>query len=92
MMPRMIPDILNDDLFRPLSKLSEDIDEATPGSFPQVIFIEPTYTDAPHFGVSSDDHAPSAIKAGQEFLLTVYRQCMIQNPNIRRDRYDCHLR
>src|ERR1700693_455522 len=73
MMPRWIPDILREEHFRPLEKLYNDVKNDLPGDFPQVIFIEPTYTDAPHIGPSSDDHAPSAIKGGQEFLLEAYR-------------------
>src|SRR6266404_8315379 len=34
--------------------------------------MEPAYTDAPHIGPSSDDHAPSGASAGQEFLMKVY--------------------
>jgi hypothetical protein len=37
------------------------------------IIAEPTYTDAPHIGPSSDDHAPSAINGGQKFLLEAYQ-------------------
>ncbi len=72
MMPRWIPDILSENHFRPLAQLFDDV-QGNPNTFPQVIFIEPTYTDAPHLGLSTDDHAPSAVKGGQEFLLEVYR-------------------
>lgn len=73
MMPRWIPDIVSGDHFRPFEKLFEDTENEPPDEFPQVIFVEPAYTDAPHIGLSSDDHAPSAIKGGQEFLLEAYR-------------------
>jgi phospholipase C len=73
MMLRWIPDILREEHFRPLARLYDDVENEPPGDFPQVIFVEPTYTDAPHVGASSDDHAPSAIKGGEEFLLEVYR-------------------
>lgn len=73
MMLTWAPRLLDGDLFRPLEKLSEDVANEPPDSFPKVIFIEPAYTDAPHFGVASDDHAPSAVKGGQEFLQEVYR-------------------
>jgi phospholipase C len=71
MMPRWIREILVGDHFRPFARLYDDVQNDP--EFPQVIFIEPTYTDAPHIGPSSDDHAPSAIKGGQEFLLEAYR-------------------
>jgi phospholipase C len=70
MMIDRLPEILDGDRFRPFETLSGDVlDEA----LPQVVFVEPVYTDAPHVGPSSDDHAPSGIKGGQEFLLEVYR-------------------
>jgi phospholipase C len=73
MMPKWIGDIVTEEHFRPLERLSLDVDDEPPGKFPQVIFIEPTYTDAPHIGFGTDDHAPSAIRDGQKFLLEVYR-------------------
>lgn len=81
MMPRWVPDIVMERNFRPLEHLFSDVENEPPGKFPQVIFIEPAYTDAPHLGVSSDDHAPSAIKGGQEFLLEAYRS-MTNDPDL----------
>ena len=72
MMPRWIPTILETDHFRGFAELGPDILKAAPGEMPQVIFLEPGYTDAPHIGRSSDDHAPSGASAGQEFLMKVY--------------------
>jgi phospholipase C len=72
LMPRWIPDIVREEHFRPFAQLFNDVQNEPPGELPQVIFIEPTYTDAPHIGPSSDDHAPSAIKGGQAFLLEAY--------------------
>jgi phospholipase C len=76
LMPRWIPDILTENHFRPLEKFFNDVENDPPEDRPQVIFIEPAYTDAPHLGASSDDHAPSAIKGGQKFLLESYRGVM----------------
>jgi phospholipase C len=73
LMPRLIPQIVEAKNFRPFSEFFSDVENVPPREFPQVVFLEPAYTDAPHLGVSSDDHAPSAIKGGQEFLLEVYR-------------------
>jgi phospholipase C len=81
MMFRWIPDLLRREHFRPLAELYNDVQNEPPDEFPQVIFIEPTYTDAPHFGPSSDDHAPSAVKGGQKFLLEAYR-CMTRVPDV----------
>ena len=73
MMPKWIPDILTGVHFRPLKRLWDDVQNEPPDEFPQVIFVEPMFTDAPHIGFSFDDHAPSAIKGGQQFLMEVYR-------------------
>jgi phospholipase C len=81
LMPRWIPDILRGEHFRPFAELYHDVQNEPPSEFPQVIFIEPTFTDAPHIGPSGDDHAPSAIKGGQEFLLEVYRS-MARVPDV----------
>jgi phospholipase C len=81
MMLKWIPDIIRKDHFRPFGDFYNDVENQPPDEFPQVIFIEPTYTDAPHIGPSNDDHAPSAIKGGQAFLLEVYR-CITRYPDI----------
>jgi phospholipase C len=81
LMPCWISDIVREEHFRPLEQLYDDVQNDPPGEFPQVIFIEPTYTDAPHIGRSSDDHAPAAIKGGQEFLLEAYR-CITRVPDV----------
>lgn len=81
LMERWIPDILLNKSFRPLASLDEDIDNRDDEPLPEVIFIEPTYTDSPHPGPSSDDHAPTAIKGGQEFLSTAYRLISGEDPD-----------
>lgn len=73
LMPKWLPDILREDHFRPFARFYDDVQNELPDEFPQVIFVEPTYTSAPHIDLPRDDHAPSAIKGGQEFLLEVYR-------------------
>ncbi len=73
MMTRWLPDILKEQHFRPFAQFFDDVQNEPTGELPQVIFLEPTYTDAPHIGIGYDDHAPSAIRGGQEFLLECYR-------------------
>lgn len=80
MMPNQIPRILTSGRFRPLEKLWEDVNSESPEEFPEVIFVEPWYTDGPHASVSRDDHAPSSIVGGQQFLNEVYRSIRA-NPN-----------
>lgn len=72
MMPKWLPEILMGDHFRNFSNLESDLVSTPPDQFPQVIFVEPTYQDAPHLGWSTDAHAPSGISNGQEFLMQVY--------------------
>jgi phospholipase C len=72
MMLRWVPRILGSDNFRPFDRLKSDLESTPPSKLPQVIFVEPTYGDAPHFGHWTDDHAPSGISNGQEFLMQVY--------------------
>ena len=72
MMPRWLPEALLSNHFRSFSDLEGDLMSTPPDQFPQVIFVEPTYQDAPHLGWSTDAHAPSGISNGQEFLMEVY--------------------
>jgi phospholipase C len=72
LMPKWIPEILGNNRFRDFSALGSDLINTPPSKQPQVIFVEPTYTDAPHVGRSTDDHAPSGVSDGQEFLMQVY--------------------
>jgi phospholipase C len=72
MMLKWVPEILGNDHFRSFSDLESDLVNTPPDQLPQVIFIEPTYGDAPHIGPSTDDHAPAGISDGQEFLMQVY--------------------
>src|SRR5438132_10430722 len=70
MMPEWIPRILFDGThFRRLSDLPRDI---VTDDLPQVVFIEPTYTDAPHSREPSDAHPPSSISHSENFLRNVY--------------------
>jgi phospholipase C len=79
LMPRWLPAILFDDHFRDFEDFGPDLLNTPPADLPQVIFVEPTYEDAPHTGFSTDDHAPSGISNGQDFLMQVYN-AVIANP------------
>ena len=78
LMLKWLPDIVSERNFRPLKELSNDVETEPPKEFPEVIFIEPSYTDSPHQGISRDDHAPSAVKGGQQFLLEVYHALTVR--------------
>ncbi len=80
LMPRWIPEILSSDHFVPFSRLVVDVQDESPETFPQVIFVEPVYTDAPHLGSADDDHPPTSIDGGQEFLKRTYLS-LISNPD-----------
>ncbi len=71
LMPHVWPEIASDK-FRRFEQFATDIRDESDETFPQVIFVEPTYTDAPHWGFPSDDHPPSSVAWGQAFLLKVY--------------------
>lgn len=62
--------VMTDQRFRGYGDFQDDLNSNEP--FPQVVFIEPRYTDAPHFEAACDDHAPSPITLGQNFLCQVY--------------------
>lgn len=70
-MPEWIPRIAIDGThFRKLDGLPDDIAKA---DVPEVVFIEPTYTDAPHHREPGDAHPPSSILHSENFLRNVYR-------------------
>ena len=66
------PAVFNPKLYRPFPNLAMDIKNEPATTFPQVIFVEPRYTNAPHVDTPHDDHAPSAVDGGQRFLMEVY--------------------
>jgi phospholipase C len=72
MMLKWVDEILLSDHFRSFDDLEGDLMNTPPDQLPQVIFVEPTYQDAPHLGWATDEHAPSGISNGQEFLMQVY--------------------
>ena len=72
MMLKWVPEILLSNHFRPFNDLATDLMNSPPDDLPQVIFVEPTYQDAPHLGFATDEHAPSGVSNGQEFLMQVY--------------------
>jgi phospholipase C len=79
LMPRWIPRLL-EDKFRGFGQLALDVREESDATFAEVIFVEPTYMDAPHLGTPTDDHFPSSIAGGQDFLRNVYIS-LISNPS-----------
>jgi phospholipase C len=62
--------------FRRYTQLNQDWLSADP--MPNVVFIEPEYTDGPH-SEPNDDHAPTGVEPGQAFLADVY-QTLTSNP------------
>ena len=72
LMPSWLDEILLGNHFSSFDNFARDIQTETDQSFPQVIFVEPRYTNAPHIDTPHDDHAPSAVDGGQRFLMQVY--------------------
>ena len=63
--------------FRRFTHFAADwANDATP--MPPVVFIEPEYTDGPHYD-PNDDHPPTGIAKGQAFLADVY-DALVANP------------
>jgi phospholipase C len=86
LMPRWLPEIVTSltlsDLggpgrFRRYSKFRQEW--TTRPQMPNVIFLEPEYTDGPHAD-PNDDHPPTGAAKGQEFLADVYNT-LISNPD-----------
>jgi phospholipase C len=86
LMPRWLPEITTSlslsafgggGRFRRYSRFAAEwADNAKPT--PQIVFIEPEYTDGPHFD-PNDDHPPTGIAKGQVFLSELYA-ALIANP------------
>jgi len=57
--------------FRRYSRFAEEWGNNA-AAMPQVIFIEPEYTDGPH-GDTNDDHPPTGVAKGQAFLADIYK-------------------
>src|SRR6266478_6194278 len=73
MMPRWLPEIVTGDRFREFDRFATDMELESDSTFPQVIFVEPIYTDAPHDEAEgTDDHSPSSVAGGQRLMLDVY--------------------
>jgi phospholipase C len=74
MMPKVAERIATDlehRFFRNLSWLKNDL--VSQPDFPNVVFIEPTYTSGPHLpGSADDDHPTTSVASGQGFLRRVY--------------------
>jgi phospholipase C len=78
-MPRLWPTIAASEHFRRFDRLAIDAELEPDATWPQVIFIEPTYTDAPHLGEADDDHPPSSILGGQHLMLKAYNALTANN-------------
>ncbi|HVA77445.1 MAG TPA: alkaline phosphatase family protein [Candidatus Binataceae bacterium] len=72
MMPSWAPYTFGSN-FKSFEHFAIDFQLEPESTFPQVIFIEPVYTDAPHEGAEgTDDHSPSSVYGGQELMRQVY--------------------
>jgi phospholipase C len=67
--------------FRAFEQLAHDVGREAADVFPQLILIEPSYTDAPHIGSDhpNDDHPPLAVGFGEQFLRQIY-EALTCNP------------
>jgi len=71
--PWMLDDVAGD-RFRDANRLGEDVLHESDKTFPQLIFVEPSYFDGPVRSdkESNDNRPPSSMAAGEKFLLSVY--------------------
>ena len=69
------------DRFRSAERLAEDVRAEADATFPQFIYIEPSYFDAPfHIGRPPNDNRPPLPMApGERFLLRIY-EALTANP------------
>ncbi|HEY4101826.1 MAG TPA: alkaline phosphatase family protein [Gemmatimonadales bacterium] len=66
--------------FHDVSKLAGDFAGPRAAGDPQVVFIEPCYSDAPFLGIEpNDEHAPRPVTQGERFLHDVY-EALTANP------------
>jgi phospholipase C len=74
LMPHMWDAILDESKFRSFRQLPADVRDEADTTFPQVIFVEPSFNDSPiNFGFPpNDDHPPLPIGPGEHFLRDVY--------------------
>jgi phospholipase C len=63
-----------DNDFKSIGDLAEDVRSEAADTFPQVIFVEPLYTNNPFvsYAQAYDDHSPTPARRGQDFLARVY--------------------
>ena len=71
---------LIDSHFRDFDDFQNDVALESDDTYPQVIFVEPRYADAPHVEAPTDDHPPTPIINGQHFLLKIYSD-LVGNPD-----------
>lgn len=71
--PWLIDDVAGD-RFRDVGRLAEDVTSESDETFPQFIFVEPSYFDGPVRSdkEANDNRPPSSMAAGEKFLLSVY--------------------
>jgi len=70
--------------FRNLSELTHDFKRESAATFPQLVIVEPAYSDDPlvsklHRHVADDNHPPNPMGPGEAFLADVYR-AVTSNP------------
>jgi phospholipase C len=72
LMPRILPLLLTGH-FRRFADLAGDAVRDAASAWPQVVFVEPEYLDAPvHVTGPCDNHPPLAMAAGEAFLARLY--------------------
>ncbi len=70
----MWDDVFDPEKFKSVKDLAIDVSEEADATFPQVIFLEPAFSDSPiTLGYQpNDDHPPTGITPGQQFMREMY--------------------
>ena len=70
----MWDDVFDPDRFKSVKDLAIDVNEEADATYPQVIFLEPAFSDSPiTLGYQpNDDHPPTGISPGQQFTREMY--------------------
>jgi phospholipase C len=70
--------------FRNVSHLAHDFQGEHAATFPQVIIVEPAYSDDPFVSKPNDNHPPNPMGPGERFLADVYRAVTINKERWKR--------
>lgn len=60
------------DGFRSFDQMADDFRHEADKNFPQLIIVDPAFSDDPFLFTSNDNHPPTTVRLGEDFLGSVY--------------------